>query len=76
MQAKVPADHVSAPLELIGILSNLRPQIVDHLVLGAGHRDRSRLSDSTLMSARPMRAGTIAIVVIQDAAFGGVGVGW
>ena len=26
---------------------------------------------STLMPARPMRAGTIAIVVIQDAAFGG-----
>ena len=77
MQAKVPADHVSAPLELIGIISNLRPQIANHLI---GWRQAEGVEvdfePSALMPTRPVRAGAIVIVVIEDATFDGVGIGW
>ena len=76
MQAKVSADHVAAPLELIGIISNLRPQIANHLVgWGQAVRIEVDLESSALMPARPVCAGAIAIVVIQDATFDGLGTG-
>ena len=77
MQAKVSAYHVAAMLELIGAISNLRPQIVFHLV---GRRQAEGIEVffefSALMPARPVRAAAIAIVVIQDAAFDGLWIGW
>ena len=66
----MPTHHIPAPLQLIGVVSNLWLQIVNHLDGRQLHiRDKTYVGVPMLVPASPVTSGNIAVVVIQDSTF-------